>query len=104
MLLHYKHYAVVLLSLTLASCVTTDDEQRPDINYAESYQSGDIQKSEVKNASEIDKVWWQAFNAPTLNDLMLAGTLCGVEMGLSLAGIPFSKGGVTAALDFLSGR
>ena len=39
-----------------------------------------------------------------LNDLMLAGTLCGVEMGLSLAGIPFSKGGVAAALDFLSGR
>ena len=23
------------------------------------------------------------------NDLMLAGTLCGVEMGLSLAGVPF---------------
>jgi alanine-glyoxylate transaminase / serine-glyoxylate transaminase / serine-pyruvate transaminase len=38
------------------------------------------------------------------NDLMLAGTLCGVEMGLSLARIPFSKGGVAAALDFLSGR
>jgi alanine-glyoxylate transaminase/serine-glyoxylate transaminase/serine-pyruvate transaminase len=38
------------------------------------------------------------------NDLMLAGTLCGVEMGLSLAGIPYSKGGVTTALDFLSGR
>jgi alanine-glyoxylate transaminase/serine-glyoxylate transaminase/serine-pyruvate transaminase len=36
------------------------------------------------------------------NDLMLAGTLCGVELGLSLAGIPFSKGGVAAALDFLS--
>jgi alanine-glyoxylate transaminase/serine-glyoxylate transaminase/serine-pyruvate transaminase len=38
------------------------------------------------------------------NDLMLAGTLCGVEMGLSLAGIPYSKGGVMAALDFLAGR
>ncbi|MBI5579299.1 MAG: aminotransferase class V-fold PLP-dependent enzyme [Deltaproteobacteria bacterium] len=38
------------------------------------------------------------------NDLMLAGTLCGVEMGLSLAGIPYSKGGVTVALDFLSSR
>jgi alanine-glyoxylate transaminase/serine-glyoxylate transaminase/serine-pyruvate transaminase len=37
------------------------------------------------------------------NDLMLAGTLCGVEMGLSLAGVPFSRGGVAAALDFLSG-
>jgi alanine-glyoxylate transaminase/serine-glyoxylate transaminase/serine-pyruvate transaminase len=38
------------------------------------------------------------------NDLMLAGTLCGVEMGLSLAGIPYTKSGVTAALDFLAGR
>ena len=38
------------------------------------------------------------------NDLMLAGTLCGVEMGLSLAGIPYTKGGVMAAIDFLSGR
>jgi alanine-glyoxylate transaminase/serine-glyoxylate transaminase/serine-pyruvate transaminase len=38
------------------------------------------------------------------NDLMLAGTLCGVEMGLALAGVPFAHGGVTAALDFLSDR
>ena len=38
------------------------------------------------------------------NDLMLAGTLCGIEMGLSLADVPFAKGGVTAALDFLSDR
>jgi alanine-glyoxylate transaminase/serine-glyoxylate transaminase/serine-pyruvate transaminase len=37
------------------------------------------------------------------NDLMLAGTLSGLEMGLSLAGIPFSKGGVAAALDYLEG-
>ena len=35
------------------------------------------------------------------NDLMLMGTLAGVEMGLSLAGVPFKKGGVTAALDYL---
>ena len=35
------------------------------------------------------------------NDLMLAGTLSGVEMGLSLAGVPFKKGGVAAALDYL---
>jgi alanine-glyoxylate transaminase/serine-glyoxylate transaminase/serine-pyruvate transaminase len=36
------------------------------------------------------------------NDLMLAGTLSGVEMGLSLAGIPHQKGGVAAALDYLA--
>jgi alanine-glyoxylate transaminase/serine-glyoxylate transaminase/serine-pyruvate transaminase len=35
------------------------------------------------------------------NDLMLAGTLSGVEMGLALAGIPFSKGGVAEALEYL---
>ena len=38
-----------------------------------------------------------------MNDLMLAGTLCGVEMGLALAGVPHQEGGVAAALDFLSG-
>ena len=37
-----------------------------------------------------------------LNDLTLAGTLSGVEMGLNQSGIPFNKGGVMAALDFLS--
>ena len=36
------------------------------------------------------------------NDLMLAGTLCGVEMGLELANIPHSKGGVSEALDYLA--
>jgi alanine-glyoxylate transaminase/serine-glyoxylate transaminase/serine-pyruvate transaminase len=37
-----------------------------------------------------------------LNDLTLAGTLAGVEMGLSLAGVPHDKGGVSAALDYLA--
>jgi len=36
------------------------------------------------------------------NDLMLAGTLSGVEMGLEVAGVPHEKGGVAAALAFLS--
>ena len=36
------------------------------------------------------------------NDLMLSGTLAGVEMGLAKAGVPFKKGGILAALDYLS--
>ena len=36
------------------------------------------------------------------NELMLAGTLAGVEMGLGLSGIPYTKGGINAALDFLA--
>jgi alanine-glyoxylate transaminase/serine-glyoxylate transaminase/serine-pyruvate transaminase len=36
------------------------------------------------------------------NDLMLAGTLAGVEMGLAVAEVPYRRGGVTAALDYLA--
>jgi alanine-glyoxylate transaminase / serine-glyoxylate transaminase / serine-pyruvate transaminase len=36
------------------------------------------------------------------NDLTLAGTLSGVEMGLELAGVPHRKGGVLAALEHLA--
>jgi len=35
------------------------------------------------------------------NDLMLAGTLAGIEMGLELTGVPHKKGGVAAAMDYL---
>jgi alanine-glyoxylate transaminase/serine-glyoxylate transaminase/serine-pyruvate transaminase len=37
------------------------------------------------------------------NELMLAGTLSGVEMGLAAAGVPHRRGGVQAALDYLGG-
>jgi len=36
------------------------------------------------------------------NDLTLAGTLAGVEMGLELAGVPHKKGGVLAAFEHLT--
>ena len=37
-----------------------------------------------------------------INDLMLAGTLSGIEMGLHLAGVPHRRGGVDAALAYLA--
>jgi alanine-glyoxylate transaminase/serine-glyoxylate transaminase/serine-pyruvate transaminase len=36
------------------------------------------------------------------NDLMLCGTLAGVEMGLGLAAVPHRKGGAQAAMDYLA--
>jgi alanine-glyoxylate transaminase/serine-glyoxylate transaminase/serine-pyruvate transaminase len=36
------------------------------------------------------------------NDLMLAGTLVGVEMGLRFNSVPHREGGVMAALDSLA--
>jgi alanine-glyoxylate transaminase/serine-glyoxylate transaminase/serine-pyruvate transaminase len=38
------------------------------------------------------------------NDLMLMGTLSGVEMGLDLAKVPHRSGGVLAAMEALKGR
>jgi alanine-glyoxylate transaminase/serine-glyoxylate transaminase/serine-pyruvate transaminase len=38
-----------------------------------------------------------------LNDLMLAGALCGVEMSLALAGAGTGRGGVDAAMEHLRG-
>jgi len=38
------------------------------------------------------------------NDLSLAGTLSGVEMGLRLFGIDQARGGVDAAMDYLTGE
>jgi alanine-glyoxylate transaminase/serine-glyoxylate transaminase/serine-pyruvate transaminase len=35
------------------------------------------------------------------NDVMLLGTLAGIEMGLHLAAVPHQTGGVQAALDYL---
>jgi alanine-glyoxylate transaminase / serine-glyoxylate transaminase / serine-pyruvate transaminase len=38
------------------------------------------------------------------NDLMLMGTLSGIEMGLDLAKVPHRSGGVLAAMEVLKGR
>jgi alanine-glyoxylate transaminase/serine-glyoxylate transaminase/serine-pyruvate transaminase len=38
----------------------------------------------------------------SFNDLMLAGTLSGIEMGLRLANVPHREGGITAALQCLT--
>jgi alanine-glyoxylate transaminase/serine-glyoxylate transaminase/serine-pyruvate transaminase len=39
-----------------------------------------------------------------LNDLMLVGALAGFEMGLGLAGVPHTTGGVGTAMDRLASR
>jgi len=55
--------------------------------------------------SGLGKLKGRAFRIGHLgdfNDLMLCGTLCGVEMGLSQFGVPFKKGGVDAAMEYLS--
>jgi len=64
-----------------------------------------LEKSNMSLGTGLGKLKGKVFRIGHLgdfNDLMLAGTLSGIEMGLAQAHIPFTKGGVTEALDYLS--
>ena len=64
-----------------------------------------LERFNMSLGSGLNKVARKVFRIGHLgdfNDLMLAGTLCGVEMGLELAGVPHKTGGVAAALDYLT--
>ena len=63
-----------------------------------------LDKFDMSLGTGLGKLAGKAFRIGHLgsfNDLMLAGTLAGVEMGLRLAGVPHKAGGVLAALDVL---
>jgi alanine-glyoxylate transaminase/serine-glyoxylate transaminase/serine-pyruvate transaminase len=63
-----------------------------------------LERFDMSLGSGLGKVQGRVFrigHLGDLNDLMLAGTLCGVEMGLAVAGVPFTRGGVAAALEYL---
>jgi alanine-glyoxylate transaminase/serine-glyoxylate transaminase/serine-pyruvate transaminase len=64
-----------------------------------------VQRFDMSLGTGLGKLAGRAFRIGHLgsfNDLTLAGTLSGVEMGLSLAGIPHQRGGVDAALASLA--
>jgi alanine-glyoxylate transaminase / serine-glyoxylate transaminase / serine-pyruvate transaminase len=66
-----------------------------------------LQKFNMSLGSGLGKLSGRAFrigHLGSLNDLTVAGTLAGVEMGLDLAGIPHRKGGVDAAMAYLAGQ
>jgi alanine-glyoxylate transaminase/serine-glyoxylate transaminase/serine-pyruvate transaminase len=63
-----------------------------------------LERYDMSLGAGLGKVAGRVFRIGHLgdfSDLMLAGTLCGVEMGLRAAGVPVS-GGVEAALERLS--
>jgi alanine-glyoxylate transaminase/serine-glyoxylate transaminase/serine-pyruvate transaminase len=66
-----------------------------------------LDKFNMSLGSGLGKLAGRAFrigHLGSLNDLTLAGTLAGVEMGLDLAGIPHGKDGVNAAMAYLTGQ
>ena len=77
----------------------------PDGHDADELRRVILDKFNMALGAGLAKVKGRVFRIGHLgdfNELMLAGALSGVEMGLSLAGIPFQRGGVSAALDYLA--
>jgi len=74
---------------------------------ADAFRKAVLENYDMSLGNGLGKVAGKVFRIGHLgdfNELMLAGTLAGVEMGLAVAGVPHETGGVQAALDFLSGQ
>jgi alanine-glyoxylate transaminase/serine-glyoxylate transaminase/serine-pyruvate transaminase len=77
----------------------------PEGHDADALRKKILEKFNMSLGNGLGKVQGKLFRIGHMgdfNDLMLAGTLSGVEMGLALAGVPFKKGGVQAAIDYLA--
>jgi len=76
----------------------------PDGQNADAFRKIVLDRFDMSLGQGLGKLGGKVFRIGHLghfNDLMLAGTLAGVEMGLAIAGIPHRKGGTQAAIDFL---
>ncbi len=77
----------------------------PEGHSADAFRKATLERCDLSLGNGLSKVADRVFRIGHLgdfNDLMLMGTLCGVEMGLSAAGVPHQKGGAQAAMDYLS--
>ena len=77
----------------------------PDGHDADGFRQLVLERFDMSLGTGLGKMKGKIFRIGHLgdfNDLMLAGTLSGVEMGLALAGVPHKSGGVLAALELLT--
>jgi alanine-glyoxylate transaminase/serine-glyoxylate transaminase/serine-pyruvate transaminase len=77
----------------------------PEGHNADEFRGIVLDRFNMSLGNGLGKLMGKAFRIGHLgdfNELMLAGALSGVEMGLSAAGIPHKKGGISAALEFLA--
>jgi alanine-glyoxylate transaminase/serine-glyoxylate transaminase/serine-pyruvate transaminase len=78
----------------------------PSGHNADEYRKTVLAAYDLSLGAGLTKVAGKVFRIGHLgsfNDLMLMGTLAGVEMGFAIAGVPHSAGGVQAAMSYLSG-
>jgi alanine-glyoxylate transaminase/serine-glyoxylate transaminase/serine-pyruvate transaminase len=77
----------------------------PEGHNADQFRRTVLDRFDMSLGQGLGKVAGRIFRIGHLgyfNDLMLCGTLAGVEMGLALAAVPHRKGGIRAATDYLA--
>jgi alanine-glyoxylate transaminase / serine-glyoxylate transaminase / serine-pyruvate transaminase len=89
-----KYYSPTITALLL-----------PDGHDAEAFRALALERFDISFGTSFGRFAGKMFRIGHLgdtNDLTILGALAGVEMSLSLAKIPHRKGGVQAAMDFLT--
>jgi alanine-glyoxylate transaminase/serine-glyoxylate transaminase/serine-pyruvate transaminase len=79
----------------------------PDGHDADAFRKAVLENFDMSLGTGLGRLKGKAFRIGHIghfNDLMLMGTLSGVEMGLDLAKVPHRVGGVIAAMDILKKR
>ncbi len=77
----------------------------PEPHNADAFRKLVLDSFDMSLGTGLNKLAGKAFRIGHLghtNELTICGALCGVEMGLELAGIPHEKGGVVAAMTYLA--
>ena len=77
----------------------------PEGHNADQFRATVLENFDMSLGNGLSKLAGKVFRIGHLgdfNDLMMLGTLSGVEMGLGLAGIPHQSGGVAKAMSYLS--
>ena len=75
----------------------------PEGHSADAFRKVVLENFNMSLGNGLNKVADKVFRIGHLgdfNELMLMGTLAGVEMGLGLSGVPHQKGGVDAAMRY----
>ncbi len=79
----------------------------PDGHDADAFRKVVLENFDMSLGTGLGRLKGKAFRIGHIghfNDLMLMGTLSGIEMGLDLAKVPHRGGGVLAAMEVLKGR
>jgi alanine-glyoxylate transaminase/serine-glyoxylate transaminase/serine-pyruvate transaminase len=79
----------------------------PEGHDADNFRKVVLDNFDMSLGTGLNKIKGKAFRIGHIghfNDLMLMGTLSGIEMGLDLARVPHHSGGVLAAMEVLKGR